>query len=62
MYRKMFILLNQGSKTYVNNVYYKLTINDMTKRNKEVIMNFGEWKIADKWEDVSLRQFTELMK
>ena len=34
----------------------------MTKRNKEVIMNFGEWKIADKWEDVSLRQFTELMK
>ena len=32
------------------------------KRNKEVIMNFGEWKIADKWEDVSLRQFTELMK
>ena len=34
----------------------------MAKRNKEVIMNFGEWKIADKWEDVSLRQFTELMK
>ena len=34
----------------------------MSKRNKEVIMNFGEWKIADKWEDVSLRQFTELMK
>ena len=62
MYRKMFILLNQGSKTYVNNVYNKLTINDMSKRNKEVIMNFGEWKIADKWEDVSLRQFTELMK
>ena len=62
MYRKMFILLNQGSKTYVNNVYNKLTVNDMAKRNKEVIMNFGEWKIADKWEDVSLRQFTELMK
>ena len=62
MYRKIFILLNQGSKTYINNVYYKLTINDMAKRNKEVIMNFGEWKIADKWEDVSLRQFTELMK
>ena len=62
MYRKMFILLNQGSKTYVNNVYYKLTINDMSKRNKEVIFDFGEWKIADKWEDVSLRQFTELMK
>ena len=34
----------------------------MSKRNKEVIMNFGEWKIADKWEDVSLRQYTELMK
>ena len=62
MYRKMFILLNQGSKTYVNNVYNKLTVNDMAKRKKEVIMNFGEWKIADKWEDVSLKQFTELMK
>ena len=59
MYRKMFILLNQGSKTYVNNVYIK---NIKMKKNKEVIMNFGEWKIADKWEDVSLRQFTELMK
>ena len=34
----------------------------MAKRNKEVIMNFGEWKIADKWEDVTLKQFTELMK
>ena len=34
----------------------------MAKRNKEVLHSFGEWKIADKWEDVSLRQFTELMK
>lgn len=34
----------------------------MSKRNKEVIMDFGSWTIADKWEDVTLRQFTELMK
>lgn len=34
----------------------------MAKRKKEVLHFFGEWTIADNWEDVTLKQFTELMK
>lgn len=34
----------------------------MAKKKKETIYDFGEWKIADKWEDVSLKKFTELMR
>lgn len=34
----------------------------MAKKKKEILYDFGEWTIADKWEDVSLKQFVELMR
>lgn len=46
----------------IKNVYIKL-VKDMKKnKNKEVLHDFGEWNIADNWGDVTLKQFTELMK
>lgn len=37
-------------------------VKDMKKNKKEILHDFGEWTIADNWEDVTLKQFTELMK
>lgn len=31
------------------------------KKNTEILYNFGNWVIPEKWEDVTLKQFTELM-